>query len=43
MESWKLTHNKVFAVTESQVVEKMISGLCELVTAAAQLPALPSR
>ncbi len=42
-EQWTLTHTKVFGVTEEGVINKMIQAISELTSAAAQLPALPSR
>jgi hypothetical protein len=42
-EQWTLTHTKVFGVTEDRVINKMMQAIPELTSAAAQLPALPSR
>ena len=42
-QTWKLSHKKAFGVSELAVVEKMVEGIELLASAAAQLPALPSR
>ena len=42
-QTWKLSHRKAFGVSELAVVEKMVEGIELLASAAAQLPALPSR